>query len=92
MKGQSKHRLLDRISTHEKSKKHTVAEHEAVVQYLKDLSPACLEGDSTYEDRKAARSAEITALKEAQVILADAFKNTTDTSSGSLVSIRRVRT
>lgn len=36
-----------------------------------DLSPACLEGDSTYEDRKAARASEIEALKEAQVILAE---------------------
>merc|ERR1740121_1305589 len=88
MKGQEKQRLLDKIAALEKSKKHTVAEHEAVVQYLKDLAPACLEGDSTYEERKAARAAEVTALKEAQVILADAFKNTTE---GSLVAIRRVR-
>jgi len=88
MKGQEKHRLLDRIAAFEKSKKHTTAQLEAVEQYLKDLAPACLEGDSTYEDRKAARSAEISALKEAQVILADAFKNTTE---GSLVAIRRVR-
>ena len=32
-----------------------------------DLEPACLHGDSTYEDRKAARSAEVQALKQAQV-------------------------
>merc|ERR1719230_189780 len=36
---------------------------------MKDLQPACVNGDSTYEDRKAARSKEIDALKEAQDIL-----------------------
>lgn len=91
MKGQEKHRLLDKIAAHEKSKKQTVTQHEAVVQYLTDLQPACVEGDSTYEDRKAARNAEITALKEAQVILADAFKDNIVAANASLVSIRRVR-
>jgi len=72
MKTQEKHRVSDKIASLEKSKKHTKEELGAVEQYLKDLSPACLEGDSTYEDRKSARVAEIEALKEAQVILADA--------------------
>lgn len=54
--------------------KHTSNELEAVVQYLKDLQPACHEGDSTYDDRKASRAKELDALREAQVILRDAFK------------------
>ena len=38
-----------------------------------DLQHACVDGDSTYEDRKAARTKEIEALKEAQDILEKAF-------------------
>jgi len=33
-----------------------------------------VDGDSTYEDRKAARTKEIDALHKAQDILAEAFK------------------
>jgi len=74
MKSQEKKRLNDKIDEMSKRRKHVSDELEAVVQYLKDLRPACVEGDSTYEDRKAARSAEIGALKDAQGILEDAFK------------------
>merc|ERR1711953_1179230 len=73
MKDEEKKRLLDKVSTMEKSLKHVQDELYAVQQYWKDLGPACMEGDSTYETRKAARDQEIAALKEAQVILADAF-------------------
>jgi len=72
MKTDEKKRLTDKVASYAKSLKHTTSELEAVEQYSKDLSPACLEGSSTYEDRKAARSAEIEALKEAQVILEEA--------------------
>merc|ERR1719352_512762 len=72
VKTQEKKRLQDKV---EAKTKQISDELEAVVQYLKDLRPACVEGDSTYEDRKAARAAEIGALKEAQGILADAFKS-----------------
>jgi chromosome segregation ATPase len=75
MKTQEKKRLGDKIDEMSKQRKHVSDELEAVIQYLKDLRPACVEGDSTYEDRKAARSTEIDALKEAQGILADAFKD-----------------
>merc|ERR1719235_188116 len=74
MKTQEKKRLVDKIESMTKQRKHVSDEHEAVVQYLKDLRPACVEGDSTYEDRKAARAKEIDALRQAQGILADAFK------------------
>jgi len=55
-------------------KKNTNDELDAVKQYSKDLQPACVDGDSSYDDRKAARAKEIKALKDAQVLLQDAFK------------------
>merc|ERR1719455_30117 len=73
MKMQEKKRLVDKIEALTKQRKHVSDDLEAVVQYLKDLRPACVEGDSTYEDRKAARTKEIEALRQAQQILADAF-------------------
>ncbi|CAK0845772.1 unnamed protein product, partial [Prorocentrum cordatum] len=74
MKAAEKGRLLDKIAALEKTLKHTSNELEMVEQYLRDLGPACLDGDSTYETRKAARQSEIEALKEAQVILEQAFE------------------
>merc|ERR1719297_732794 len=71
MKEQEKKRMLDQVDSWQKSLKHTSDELEAVEQYMKDLKPACIDGDSTYEDRKKARTEEIDALKKAQVILAD---------------------
>merc|ERR1719450_1793883 len=49
--------------------KHTSSELDAIDQYLKDLEPACGTGDSSYEDRKSARTEEIEALRSAQTIL-----------------------
>merc|ERR1719454_970498 len=74
MKTQESRRLSDKVDALTKTKKHVADELAAVVQYLKDLEPACVTGDSTYEDRKAARAKEIEALREAQNILEDAFK------------------
>merc|ERR1719263_2778189 len=73
MKQQESQRLTEKVDEMSKTKKHTEDELAAVNQYLKDLEPACVTGDSTYEERKAARAAEIEALKEAQTILEDAF-------------------
>jgi len=53
--------------------KHNKKELEATLQYEADLQHACVDGDSTYEDRKAARTKEIEALKQAQDILEKAF-------------------
>merc|ERR1719192_2126414 len=78
MKEQEKKRMLDQVDSWEKSLKHTSDELEAVKQYEKDLKPACVDGDSTYEDRKKARTEEIDALKKAQVILADYKKEKKD--------------
>jgi len=96
MKTQEQQRLNDKIASLEKNEKRVKEEKEALDQYLKDLEPACVEGDSTYEDRKKARDDEIEALKEAQVILADPGNTTNATDSGAsgggafLAQIRRV--
>jgi len=74
MKGNEKKRLVDRIASLSATKKQTANELESVMQYLQDLQPACVTGDSDYETRKAARAKEIEALQESQGILADAFK------------------
>lgn len=57
------------------NRKHVKDELALVIQYLKDLTPACIQGDSTYEERKAARATEIEALHQAQDILGNAFKD-----------------
>merc|ERR1719498_1222962 len=74
MKSAEKARRVDKIASLSGTKKNTEAELEKTEQYLKDLKPACVDGDSSYEDRKAARDDEITALKKAKQTLADAFK------------------
>merc|ERR1719197_362928 len=74
MKTHERSRLLDKLKSWKEQLKHVVSELEAVVQYLKDLEPACVTGDSTYEDRKQARADEIEALRKAQTILEEAFK------------------
>jgi hypothetical protein len=73
MKSAEKKRLLDKVASHSKVRKQTASDLESVNQYVADLQHACVDGDSTYEDRKAARAKEIDALHEAQGILAQAF-------------------
>merc|ERR1719174_1000039 len=74
MKSQEKARRSDKITSLNGQKKNVEAELEKTEQYLEDLKPACVDGDSSYEDRKAARAKEIDSLKKAQVTLQDAFK------------------
>merc|ERR1740121_1577557 len=69
MKGRERKRLMDKATAWTATMKHVSDELESVKQYLKDLRPACVDGDSTYEDRKAARNKELEALQESQVIL-----------------------
>lgn len=76
VKENEKQRLTAKIGEWTESKKQTMNELEAVNQYIKDLQPACVEGSSSYEDRKEARATEIDALRDAQAILKDAFKET----------------
>lgn len=82
MKTQEKKRLAESLDELAKSRKHLLAELEAVNQYLKDLEPACVAGDSTYEDRKSSRSEEILALKMTAEILGDAFKEQEQNQTG----------
>merc|ERR1719498_1222397 len=73
MKKAEKERRTSKIATLNSEKKNVQAELEKTDQYLEDLKPACVDGDSKYDDRKAARAKEITALKKAQEILLNAF-------------------
>jgi len=74
MKSDEKARRVGKIADLQSQKKDTSAELEKTEFYLRDLQPACVNGDSSYGDRKAARTQEIGALKKTQVILEDAFK------------------
>jgi len=51
------------------------------------LKPACVNGDSSYENRKAARAKEVVALREAQGIFEDAFAETSGTSGKKFLQI-----
>jgi len=74
MKESKKAALQDKLEGMVTELKHTSSEFDAVRQYLKDLEPACGAGDSSFEDRKEARTNEIEALKKAQTILEEAFQ------------------
>merc|ERR1719463_340439 len=74
MKSKKKFVLEEKMDDMTQAKKHSVRELSAVEAYLKDLEPACGEGDSSYEDRKQARKGEIEALRKAQKIFEDAFR------------------
>merc|ERR1712203_508348 len=73
MKQQEKDTTNEKILMMTKLQQKVNVQLEAEKQYLKDLEPACVDGDSTYEDRKQARADEIKALKEAQVTLENAM-------------------
>merc|ERR1719330_641860 len=78
MMTQEKQRLVDKRHSLETSHKSAAKQKEAGEQYLKDLKSACIDGDSTYDDRMTARSQEVQALKEAQQFLETAFANMSD--------------
>jgi len=73
-KTQEKKRKISKIESMTAQKKHASEELEAVEKYNTDLQPACVKGDSTFGDRKAARAKEIKALKDAQGLLQKAFQ------------------
>jgi len=74
MKTQKQTSLQEKLDGVNSKLKHVESENYAVRQYLKDLEPACAGPEGSYEDRKKARSDEITALRKAQTILEDAFR------------------
>merc|ERR1719182_412039 len=73
MKGSRKTALMQKLEGMNQNKAHLTKELEAVNTYMKDLEPACVSGDSSYAERKQARSDEIAALRKAQTILEEAF-------------------
>jgi len=87
MKTEEKKRRSDKIAELESQKKSTSGELEKTNQYLRDLKPACVNTDAgaSYDDRKAARTQEVEALKKAQGILEDAFK----AKASSFLQVRR---
>jgi len=74
MKTTKRSSLTEKMESQSAARKSTNSAKDAVVQYLKDLEPACGTGDSSYGDRKSARGDEITALRKAQGILEEAFR------------------
>jgi len=86
MKEDEKKRRTEKIVLLSSQKKDTSMELDKTNQYLKDLQPACVSGDSSYTDRKAARTQEIGALQKAQIILEDAFK---EKKAASFLQIQR---
>jgi DNA repair exonuclease SbcCD ATPase subunit len=75
MKGNRKMQKVDAITQTTGTRKNVGKEQEKAAQYLSDLKGACVSGDSSYENRKKARDAEIAALQKAQGLLEDAFKD-----------------
>jgi hypothetical protein len=74
MKNSRKGRYEDKKTGQEESLEHTTKELEGTQQYEADLQKACVDGDSSYAERKSARTQEIDALREAQDILEKAFE------------------
>jgi len=83
-KTEQKKETVDSVASMKKLKKNTKEEQEAAEKYEKELQPACVEGDSTYEDRKEAREKEIEGLREAAEKLKAAFE---EDGSSALVEI-----
>lgn len=92
VKSQERKRQLEKQASLETERKGVKGELEATEQYFKDLQPACVVGDSTYADRKAARAKEVEALHQAQDLLQDAFEdnatNATEAVAGGFLQRR----
>jgi len=76
MKTTRKEAMSNKLMGKTKDQDHNNKELDATNKYWENLQPACVHGDSSYEDRKSARTQEIDALKQAQKILQDAFAET----------------
>jgi hypothetical protein len=82
LKTTRKERLKEKLVGKTTDFSHNQKELDATNKYWGDLQHACVDGDSSYEDRKAARTQEIEALKEAQGILEQAFEEPAAESEG----------
>jgi len=76
-KEEEKKREVEEAALLTAERKHVSDEHMATDIYLKDLQKACVDGTSSYEDRKEARDDEIEALHKAKDILKEAFEDKT---------------
>jgi len=74
MKKSEKKRRVGKISSLRSNEKNVQAQLDKTNQYLADIQKACVNGDSSYADRKAARTKEADGLRDAQKIVQDAFK------------------
>jgi len=83
MKTSRMERMKEKLVGKNADFKHNQKELDATNQYWKDLQHACVDGDSTYEDRKAARTQDIQALRDAQGILEKAFDEPAAEGEGS---------
>jgi chromosome segregation ATPase len=72
-------RMQEKLTGKTNDKEHNTNELRATNKYETDLQKACVDGDSTYEERKAARTQEIDALGDAQKILESAFEEQAET-------------
>lgn len=84
------HRLSQKMDSLSKKRKFTKNNLFELEQYLKDLSPACVGEEGSYEKRKENRTKEQNALKEAQGILREAFNNLE--TKEALVSVEKKKT
>jgi chromosome segregation ATPase len=73
VKEAEKKRTIDKLGELQGEVDHRQKEVNAIVQYIEDLAHTCHGGDSTYEERKAARAQEMQALEEAEEIIRKAF-------------------
>jgi len=77
VKESEKKRQVEKTATLMSEKKHVTEEKDVTAQYEADLQKACVEGGSTYDERKDARQEEIDALHKAKDILKAAFEEKT---------------
>jgi len=75
VKTEEKKSTVDNVAAMKKMLKTTKGEKNAAEKYEKELQPACVDGDSTYEERKEAREKEMEGLRTASDKLKDAFKD-----------------
>jgi hypothetical protein len=90
MKENHRLRKTETIAQLTSSRRNIGVEQDKTVQYLKDLEPACVIGDSSYEKRKQARDTEITSLQKAQNYLEDAFDSSGEGKDANFLA-RRVQ-
>jgi len=80
MMSSEKDRKDEKLESKNGDTEHNNGELASTQKYMNDLDHACVDGDSTYGDRKAARTTEAEALRTAQGILETAFNPPAESS------------